>query len=1186
MGRSLWLHGVDGVSAFAKGDKVTFLEQGEGKELAKVEPQVNASERKLSIKTDPEEFKKFHALLTRDRPDFQPFYFPLNPNSKDPLDNKSWKANRITVEQAVKYLEMGFNIGIAATDTDILVLMDADDLEKVGAFKPTLTVISRKRIGKHGFYFTKDKPAETIFDDSAKQNIATEDAGEIRAKWQYVVCAGSYVPVSKEELERIPETDRANAGRYTLCNELPVNEITFNELPEVYRNCLLEKRQAEISAKIKKESSATNRPPEFGKYRSKLWDLTLEDVTGKNAYVQGRFPSLFHGSETGKNNSISNGLLHCWRHNVSHTPLTALAVLSGISDCSHAGYGHNGSGTSKLDFRDGKTVFDLWLYAKCKLKKIPEDDPIPSSALVHYGILNGTITKVDVIDGWKLPTASYNKVIQTLKKNGIDPGREEIIEVIPKRKKSKKSKDDDEEEKKSIGEISAEILKIYPVITLRDNVREMYFYENGVYKYGAEPVIKATAQKIIGPGSTNNKVKNVVYYIQNLTFIDRSRINKEKHLINLKNGFYNINANTLEPHTPGILSTCQIPIKYDPAAKCPNISRFMCEILRPADIALILQLMGYCLISDYTIQKAFMWHGSGLNGKGTLARLFSAYLGKDNVSNESLQALNLDKFSAANLYGKLVNLDSDLSNASVNEDAMFKRLTGGDMIPAERKFQDRFRFQNEARLIFGANELPKHSKGGFAWNRRWIIIDFPVTFNGAQEDKNLDCKLQTDEELSGLLNFTLTALKWLLETKTFFYSKTPEEVGEEYLLKSDSVMAFMQECTSPADEMVTKTDLYKAYVEWGKVRNIKKIEPVNRFGVLMKRGGYMDTRPRTDGEYVRCYEGFVLDLFKIEELTKENKSQNDPGKCQNEERTRITEQTCLNQVAAPHWYTTIMKSDPGDPGYSPDKLIKVVLLLGKDKKLGIGDYKDLRTILDYLDHPDQSVEYSHEKDDADNENQLSHDTNTTRIRTRIKTQENNISVTELSKIGKNPEKSDAKKDAFFDQKTAKKTNENVVPIETTTKPVVEKEKRKNVAEDNKVKRVEKNLCHPDHIDQPIRNAHQKEAKDSEIHLIQDVLEKAQIWQGMKGQINSANLGAFSMWYCDQSGNVHGPTRIKEIASKIFGITPEPPKNGDLPEPCDIFTEQEGWVVTQRAAIKVSGEENQIELGDFEDKEEV
>jgi putative DNA primase/helicase len=671
------------MSTFTEGDKSGSTDPCEGK---------------LSRKTDPEEFKKFHALLTRDRPDYQPFYFPLNPNSKDPLDNKSWKANRITEEQAVKYLEMGFNIGIAATDTDILVLMDADDLEKVGAFKPTLTIISRKRIGKHGYYFTKDKPAETIFDDSAKQNIATENAGEIRAKWQYVVCAGSYVPVSLEELERIPETDRANAGRYTLCNELLVNQITFNELPEVYRNCLREKRQAEVSAKIKKETSAINRPPESGKYRSKLWDLTLEDVTGKNTDVQGRFPSLFHGSETGKNNSISNGLLHCWRHNVSHTPLTALAILSGISDCSHAGYGHNGSGSSNLNFRDGKTVFDLWLFAKRDLKIIPQDDPIPSSALVHYGILNGTITKDDVIDGWKLPTASYNKVIQNLKKNGIDPGREEIIELIPKKKKSKKSKDDDEE-KKSIGEISAEVLRIYPVITLRDNVKEMYFYENGVYKYGAEPVLRAAAQAIIGPGATNNKVSNVVSYIQNQTLVLRSQVNKEKHLINLKNGFYNLNTNTLEPHTPGILSTCQIPIKYDPAAKCPNISRFLCEILRPADIALTLQLMGYCLIPDYSIQKAFMWHGSGLNGKGTLGRLFAAYLGEENISNESLQALNIDRFSAANLYGKLANIDSDLSSSSVYEDTMFKRLTGGDTIPAERKFQDRFRFRNEARLI-------------------------------------------------------------------------------------------------------------------------------------------------------------------------------------------------------------------------------------------------------------------------------------------------------------------------------------------------------------------------------------------------------------------------------------------------------------------------------------------------------
>lgn len=1178
------------MSAFTKGDKVPFPEQGE-EELKKVEPQVNMPAREISRKTDPEEFKKFHALLTRDRPDYQPFYFPLNPNSKDPLDNKSWKANRITVEQAVKYLEMGYNIGIAATDTDILVLMDVDDLEKVGTFKPTLTVISRKRIGEHGYYFTKDKPAETIFDDSAKQNIATEDAGEIRAKWQYVVCTGSYVPVSHEELERIPEADRANAGRYTLCNELPVNEITFNDLPEVYRNCLLEKRQAEISAKIKKESSTTNRPPESGKYRSKLWDLTLEDVTGKNTDVQGRFPSLFHGSETGKNNSISNGLLHCWRHNVSHTPLTALAILSGISDCSHAGYGHNGSGTSNLDFRDGKTVFDLWHYAKRDLKIIPQDDPIPSSALVHYGILNGTITKDDVIDGWKLPTAAYNKVIQTLKKNGIDPGREEIIEVIPKRKKSKKSKDDDEEEKKSIGEISADVLRIYPVITLRDNVKEMYFYENGVYKYGAEPVLRAAAQMIIGLNATNNKVSNVVSYIQNQTLVLRSQVNKEKHLINLKNGFYNLNTNSLEPHTPGILSTCQIPIKYDPAAKCPNISRFLCEILRPADIALTLQLMGYCLIPDYSIQKAFMWHGSGLNGKGTLGRLFAAYLGEENISNESLQALNIDRFSAANLYGKLANIDSDLSSSSVYEDTMFKRLTGGDTIPAERKFQDRFRFRNEARLVFGANELPKHSKGGFAWNRRWIIIDFPVTFSGTLEDKNLDRKLHTDEELSGLLNFTLTALKWLLETKTFFYSKTPEEVGEEYLLKSDSVMAFMQECTAPADEIVTKTDLYKAYVEWGKVRKIKKIEAINRFGVLMKRGGYIDIRPRMEGERLTCYEGFVLNITKIEELLKMNKTQNGQGSKlnvtetehllnmnrtqngqgsgKNEEISLTTTQTSINQIAEPHWFTLITKSGQGGQGYLPDKHIEIILLLGKERKIGLGIREDLGEILDHLDHP---TEINHDMGATDSEKCVARDLLEKPAKTLAKPQKGHDSVTECREIEKTPVKNDAKIDADFDPKTAQNNGEMKYVTELTP----------DLKLSDKSK-IEKN---PDHPDQPVESIQITETKDLENHLIQDIREKGQIWQHMKGQINSANVGDFSMWYCDHYENKHGPTRTKEIASKIFGITPEPPKKDEPSEPCNLFTEKNGWVVTQRAAIKVSGEEDQIELGDFEDTGEV
>ena len=114
----------------------------------------------------------------------------------------------------------GFNIGIAGTDKDNLCIVDIDNLEAVGGAKTTLTVKSRKQIGRHCFYFTKDEPSQgegAIFNNSAKQNIATEYAGEVRSNWQYVVCSGSFVPCSEEEIRRIQEEDRIHAVKYRLC---------------------------------------------------------------------------------------------------------------------------------------------------------------------------------------------------------------------------------------------------------------------------------------------------------------------------------------------------------------------------------------------------------------------------------------------------------------------------------------------------------------------------------------------------------------------------------------------------------------------------------------------------------------------------------------------------------------------------------------------------------------------------------------------------------------------------------------------------------------------------------------------------------------------------------------------------------------------------------------------------------
>ena len=372
----------------------------------------------MTVRTDPDEFMRFHLLLTKDRPDYHPFYFPLSMHNKDPLTGRKWSdpKNRLTPEEAERFMLHGYNIGIAGTDKDDLVIIDIDDINitPLDTMKTTLMSFSRKRIGRHHFYFSKDS--------ACKKNLPTDSAGEIRSLWQYVVAPGSYVKCSEEEIERMPPDQRERAGRYTVEAAIPPADITHDALPQVFKNQLDKERKTATAPKTKEKVKH-----HVSETTSKLFRLSLRDVIGKVPDKK-RFASLFHTSETGKNTSISHGLLHCWRHNVSQSPLSALAVMAGVATCQEAGTGHKGSGVgpSVIDYEDGRTLFQLWKFAK-KEGTILKTDPIPSKALVRYAIDQGVCKPDDVVDGWKLPADAYNQAIALIEnEEKISSGRERI----------------------------------------------------------------------------------------------------------------------------------------------------------------------------------------------------------------------------------------------------------------------------------------------------------------------------------------------------------------------------------------------------------------------------------------------------------------------------------------------------------------------------------------------------------------------------------------------------------------------------------------------------------------------------------------------------------------------------------------------------------------------------------------
>src|SRR3546814_8902605 len=75
-------------------------------------------------------------------------------------------------------------------------------------------------------------------------------------------------------------------------------------------------------------------------------------------------------------------------------------------------------------------------------------------------------------------------------------------------------------------------------------------------------------------------------------------------------------------------------------------------------------------------------------------------------SDLTLERLLENNFSTASLFGKMANIDADVSSEELKRTGILKNLTGGDTIVAEFKFRQAFSFKNYAKLIFSANKIP------------------------------------------------------------------------------------------------------------------------------------------------------------------------------------------------------------------------------------------------------------------------------------------------------------------------------------------------------------------------------------------------------------------------------------------------------------------------------------------------
>ncbi len=395
--------------------------------------------------------------------------------------------------------------------------------------------------------------------------------------------------------------------------------------------------------------------------------------------------------------------------------------------------------------------------------------------------------------------------------------------------------------------LAEELMGKYNFATMMDS-QEIYIYLDGYYQPLGEVIIRRECKKRLQDEYRKNRAGEVIDYIKASTYTKRRE--EPPSLLPLNNGVLNINTMELKPHTPEYMFFNKLPVNYDPEVDCSEIKKFHKEITNDEqDVTVLEETVGYCLYRGCLIHKALMVVGGGANGKSTWLGLVRVFLGSQNVSGRSLFELEEVRFARADLFGKYANIYADLPDRALQRTGMFKMLTGGDQLAAEKKFRDSFHFVNYAKLLFSANKVPEAMDDTDAFFRRWIIITFPNVFNGDNCDPKKLEKITTEQELSGLLNLALAALKRLLNNGGFSHMKTTDEIREDYIRKSSPIASFVLDCLEvDTDAFIEKKELFNIFAAYCRARGIPCVTRDTFFKNLPQHVAVTDFRPPIEKE--------------------------------------------------------------------------------------------------------------------------------------------------------------------------------------------------------------------------------------------------------------------------------------------------------------------------------------------------
>lgn len=345
-------------------------------------------------------------------------------------------------------------------------------------------------------------------------------------------------------------------------------------------------------------------------------------------------------------------------------------------------------------------------------------------------------------------------------------------------------------------------------------------------------------------------------------------------LLNCSNGTLDLRTGTLRPHRREDLLTKSTGVPYDQKAKAPLWAAFLDRIMagNQALIGFLQRAVGMSLVGTVRDHVLLILYGTGANGKSTFLETLVAALGDYamTAAPDLLMARQGERHPTelADLFGKRLVVAVEVDEGRRLNEALVKRLTGGDTIKARRMREDFWEFRPSHTLWLAVNHRPMVRGTDHAIWRRLKLIPFTVTIPPTEQDPDLPAKLRG--ELPGILAW---AVQGCLEWQQHGLGE-PEEVRAAtvaYRKDQDVLGQFLADCCvfSPSARAFAG-DLYKAYVRWCGENGERSLSQ-KEFGTRLGERGFERSRS-TGGRTV--WHGLGL---AVNSATSEGSEGSDPN---------------------------------------------------------------------------------------------------------------------------------------------------------------------------------------------------------------------------------------------------------------------------------------------------------------------